>query len=326
MVRSLRFTSRDAANIRFGRSCLWEVLASLRVLRDPAHHSVHLPWVRRVAPRLAYPPDGFGLLRDLVGSGVRGDYAPDLLTPAPTSLDPSIEDELRVLRDTSPAVVGEQLDHLRGRWTSRLRAAAEDPERALEQVAEAVRWYWTAVLEPFWAQVTAVADAEVFRRGRQQAGHGTTVMLDDLHERIRWDGSTLTVAGTRCLGARDLEGGGLCLVPSAFVWPSVLVVVEGRTAQLAFPCRGVGTLWTPGFETPRALEQVLGRSKARLLALLDTPLSVSEAAARAGLSVSATSEHIAALRRAGLVRTRRDGRHGLTVRTSVADALLGAAG
>ena len=127
-----------------------------------------------------------------------------------------------------------------------------------------------------------------------------------------------------CLGAHDLEGGGLCLVPSVFVWPSVLVVADGHTAQLAFPCRGIGSLWQPGFATPKGLEGVLGRSKARLLAVLENPLSTTDAAARLALSVSATSEHLAALRAAGLVQTRRSGRRTLNIRTAVADALLAA--
>ena len=169
-----------------------------------------------------------------------------------------------------------------------------------------------------------MAEAEVFLRGQQQAADGTATLLNDLHDRVRWDGARLTVSGTTCLGAHDLEGGGLCLVPSVFVWPSVLVVADGHTAQLAFPCRGIGTLWEPGSATPRGLEGVLGRSKARLLAVLENPLSTTDAAARLALSVSATSEHLAALRAAGLVQTRRSGRRTLNVRTAVADALLAA--
>lgn len=328
--RTIGFTSGDAARVRFARSCLWEVLASVRVLQEPANHSVHLPWVRRVTPRLraglveAGAVDAFALLVDLVGSGVRGDYAPDLLTPPPTTLEPSLEHELAALKDTSSEVVREQLDHLRGRWTPRLQDMAEDPKPALAALTRVIGIYWEIALAPYWAPITAVADAEIFLRGQQQVTGGTAALLNDLHERVRWDGRSLIVSGTTCLGTHDLEGGGLCLVPSIFIWPAVLVVADGHTAQLAFPCRGIGTLWEGGLPNVDGLEGVMGRSKARLLAILQTPLSTSEAASRLELSISATSEHLSALRAAGLVHARRSGRIKLNVRTAVADAMIAA--
>ena len=189
---------------------------------------------------------------------MQGHYAPDLLTPPPTSLEPSIETELQTLVGTPPEVVRQQLAHLRGRWTRGCRRSSDDPARGLEALADVVALYWESCLAPYWSRITAVAEAEVFHRGQQQAADGTATLLNDLHERVRWDGARLTVSGTTCLGAHDLEGGGLCLVPSVFVWPSVLVVADGHTAQLAFPCRGIGTLWEPGFATPKGLERVLG--------------------------------------------------------------------
>jgi hypothetical protein len=330
MSRTIGFTSRDAARVRLGRSCLWEVLASVRVLREPANHSVHLPWVREVRPRVqaamaaAESVTAFALLGDLVGSGVHGDYAPDLLTPAPTSLDPSLHDELEALASTPAEVVREQLRHLHRRWTPQLEAMDRDPERSLAELVDVVSLYWDIALAPHWQSITTVAATEVFLRGQQQAAHGTAVMLNDLHDRVSWHGNSLAVSGTACQGGHDLEGGGLCLVPSAFVWPAVLVVADGQTAQLAFPCRGIGTLWHDRSAAPHSLEHVIGRSKANLLAVLQTPLSTGAAAARVGLSVSATSEHLSALRAARLVATQRVGRLRLSVRTSVGDALVSA--
>lgn len=331
MSRTIGFTSHDAARVRFGLSCLWEVLASVRVLREPANHSVHLPWVRQIRSTLeekvsAAPASevrtAFELLGDLVGSGVHRQYAPDLLTPPPTSLTPSIETELHTLIGTPDEVVREQLTHLKGRWTPSLQTMYDNPQDRLEALADVIARYWSVCLAPFWARITAVAEAEVFRRGQQQAVEGTTTVLNDLHDRVHWNGETLHVSGTACLGARDLNGGGLCLVPSVFVWPSVLVVADARTAQLAYPCGGVATVWEGGFPSRRALEQVLGRSKARLLVALHAPLSTTEAAARLELSASGTSEHLTALRAAGLVRAHRSGRTILNIRTPLADALI----
>lgn len=48
-----RFTAEDAARIRFGFSPLSELVISLIVLRAPASHSLHLPWVRATRPLAA---------------------------------------------------------------------------------------------------------------------------------------------------------------------------------------------------------------------------------------------------------------------------------
>ena len=45
--------SEDVARIRFAFSPMWELVASLRTLQDPARQSIHLPWIKCVRPRLA---------------------------------------------------------------------------------------------------------------------------------------------------------------------------------------------------------------------------------------------------------------------------------
>ena len=45
-VIAYRFGRDDLLRTRFAISPLFELAASVRVLRDPGGHSVHLPWVR----------------------------------------------------------------------------------------------------------------------------------------------------------------------------------------------------------------------------------------------------------------------------------------
>ena len=52
MTVEWRFTADDVARLRFAFSPLWELVMSLRVLRAPSRHSLHLPWLRAVRPRL----------------------------------------------------------------------------------------------------------------------------------------------------------------------------------------------------------------------------------------------------------------------------------
>ena len=52
-VIAYRFGRDDLLRTHFAISPLFELAASLRVLRDPGGHSVHLPWVRDARARLA---------------------------------------------------------------------------------------------------------------------------------------------------------------------------------------------------------------------------------------------------------------------------------
>jgi DNA-binding transcriptional ArsR family regulator len=92
---------------------------------------------------------------------------------------------------------------------------------------------------------------------------------------------------------------------------------------LRYPPRGVARLWErDGSTVPEALSAVLGRSRAALLTELDTPASTTDLARRTGLSAGGVSQHLTALREAGLVSAHRTGRYVLYARTGVAEALL----
>ena len=55
---SYRFGPDDLARVRFAISPLFELAASWQVLRDPAQHSIHRPWVQSVAERVAGGSEG----------------------------------------------------------------------------------------------------------------------------------------------------------------------------------------------------------------------------------------------------------------------------
>ncbi|MFI7217513.1 ArsR/SmtB family transcription factor [Micromonospora maritima] len=313
------------ARVRFALSGLWEVMAGVRVLRDPGRHAIHLPWAARVRPRLAdaglLDPDT-GLLWRLVPPAPG--YLPDFLTPPPAGLDPDLAGELATLRATRPEVVRAQLDLLPGPRPAAVTALYADPVTGLTRLAAEIDAYWRLAVADDWPRIRAVLDAEVFHRARRMAEDGTAGLLNDLHELVRWEGDALLVSQRHCPAPDVPEGGGLVLVPSVFVWPSVLSIAAGDVSQLAYPARGVGTLWETPVRAPDALGAVLGRGRARLLAALDAPRSTTELARRTGLSPAGVSQHLTSLRAAGLVVTHRQGRSLLSSRTAVAEALLGA--
>lgn len=283
------------ARIRFAVSCLWEVVAAVRVLRDPARHAVHLPWAHRVRPHVRTD----GLLWRLIPREPA--YLPDFLTPPPAGLTADLDAELAVLRATTG-------DEVRG----------VDLDRLAAEITE----FWQAAIAPDWPAIRQLLDAEVFLRARRLAEHGAAGLLNDLHERVRWEGDTLSVTKRYCTAGDVPEGAGLVLIPSAFVWPSVLGVFSCDVPQLAFPVRGVATLWETRTADAGTLGALLGRGRAQVLLATAVPTSTTDLARRTGLTAGAVSQHLAVLRAAGLVVGHRRGRSVLTVRTALAEALL----
>lgn len=324
MAAELLFTAGDLARMRFAVSPMWEVGPSLRLLGSGLAHAVHRPWVEQVRPRLAALGPAYALLAELVPPA---GYVPDFINPVPAGPAPTLAQELAAIRGTPAEQVRRDLDRLRddrGRLGPRLRALHGDPAGGLGRVTEAVEAYWELALAPYWVRIRAVLDADVLHRARQAAEHGAARVLNDLHAELRWTEDTLRLRHrTRPLPGRT-AGAGLLLIPSAFTGPSLYTrLAPPDPLQLAYPARGTGTLWaTAAASGTGALAAVLGRSRTRLLTELAAPASTTELARRTGLSPSAVSQYLTALRDARLVSAHRAGRSVLYARTASAEALL----
>jgi biotin operon repressor len=305
------------ARIRIGVSCLWEVLASVRILRDRGVPALHRNWAERV--RLEHGP-----LWHLIAPS--GGYSPDFLTPPPTGLTADLDRDLAGLRTTPPEAVRAHLDLMPGGRPAALNDLYADPRTGLDRLADEIAAYWRIAIAPYWPRMQALLESEVQRRARRLAEDGSAAILNDLHPAVTWADGRLEVDQPHCVAPDVPNAAGLVLVPSVFVWPSVMTVSSGDVPQLAYPARGVATLWERSSRSPDALGAVIGRGRARLLAELGAPLSTTELARRTGISPGGVSQHLSALRAAGLVTTHRQGRAVLNSRTTVADALLTASG
>ncbi|GLY92309.1 ArsR/SmtB family transcription factor [Actinoallomurus iriomotensis] len=71
-----------------------------------------------------------------------------------------------------------------------------------------------------------------------------------------------------------------------------------------------------------AIAAVIGRSRTTLLAELEAPASTTDLARRTGISAAGVSQHLTALRDAGMVSAHRPGRSVLYARTALAESLL----
>jgi DNA-binding transcriptional ArsR family regulator len=311
------FTPEDVAGIRFAFSPLWEAVMSLIVLRAPASHALHLPWVRATRPMAA----DLDLSELFALVPVRGPTA-DFLAPPPASPLPEFAAELEVVRRTPPERVVAELPQVPGLPEPVADRIQEDPGAAVGRLADALQAYWDAALAQHWPRIQALLEADVLWRSRHLALGGTRALFDDLHETITWHGGRLSAADPFEYSG-SLSGEGLLLVPSVMPWPDVRKMVEPYQPMLAYPARGIATLWETGTPpAPGALAALVGKTRAALLTALAQPASTTTLAQRLSITPGAVSQHLSVLYGCGLVARSRVSRSVLYRRTRSGDMLL----
>jgi hypothetical protein len=297
-MATYEFGVEDLLRLRFAISPMWEVVASLRRLRDPPGAGVHVPWLAELRDgRLA----GIDLAPALALTPPQG-YVPDFISPPPTTPLARFEDEIELVRGTPARVVRHDLELMLGRKRPPrvLEPFLTTPGKALRTLAEEIARYWAVAIEPYWPRIGALLEADIAHRARRLTEGGPAALFADLHPGIAWRDTILSVE-QRYRGHVRLEGRGLLLVPSAFSWIAPVTITEPWQPTLIYPARGIGTLWDRGGRrTTQALAQVIGRT-------------------------GGASQHLGALRAAGLVASRREGREVLYVRTPLADGLVAGA-
>ncbi|MBN6052716.1 winged helix-turn-helix transcriptional regulator [Nonomuraea sp. RK-328] len=311
----------DVARIRFAFSPLWELVASLRTLRDPARQSVHLPWVKCVRPRLAdldmeelfalVPPDG---------------YLVDFITPPPDTPLPDFASEIEVVRRTRPERAAAEAAQVVGSDQAVIERFRADPAAGVARVADALEAYWETCLAEFWPRVYALLERDVLRRSRLLAKGGARELFAGLDPAVSWTGERLVIERPWACNPYDtigpLHGDGLLLVPSAFFWPATAIMSEPYQSMLVYPVSGVGTLWEQGPPpAPGALAALIGRSRARILLALAEPATTSALADRMTISRGAVSQHLGVLSDSGLTVGLRVGKEVVYRRTPTGDAL-----
>ncbi|WP_323181777.1 winged helix-turn-helix domain-containing protein [Streptomyces sp. NBC_01408] len=257
-------------------------------------------------------------------------YVPDFLNPAPAGPAPTPAAERDAILALPAERVRQDLDHLarhQGNLGPRLRTLHADPQTRLAKVVEEIETYWELALAPYWARIREVLDADIFYRTRMVAEHGTGRLFNELHTSVSWDDNELRLARRKQPLNRKTAGTGLLLIPSAFTGPGLRTrTTPPDPPQLAYPARGVGSLWkTRPVTQGDALAAVLGRSRTLLLTELEAPASTTQLAHRTGLSPAGVSQYLTALRHAGLVSAHRAGRSVLYARTAAAETVLQAA-
>ncbi|MFB7910643.1 DUF5937 family protein [Kitasatospora sp. NPDC056076] len=321
MAVEIRLSAAEVARVRFAVSPLAETVLGLRPALGVGGHDVHRAWVRGARSVLAREPE-LPLLRDLLTGCL-----PSFLFPVPELRLPSFEAELAGLRATDPAYVAAECTAALGAARAR---RLPDAAELLGRVADALERLHGELVAPHWGRMRALLEADLGRRAVTLVDRGVEGLFAELHGDVVWREGELVVHGRRRTGSVwtvEAGGHGLALMPSVFGWPDVIVDHSPRAAaSIRYPAAGVGLLWEEPRPSSAGLAAVLGRTRAELLAVLGEPLSTPQLAERLGVTPSAVSQHLGALRGAGLVATRRSGRNALHLRTAVGAVLVGEAG
>jgi DNA-binding transcriptional ArsR family regulator len=267
----------------------------------------------------------------------------DFIAPPPAGLAQTWEDDLATIRATPLAQARAEIAMcLAARPATRPTAhpatrpgttdpavlALLDAPDAVSRLAEALDHAWRALMAPDWLQLRALCERDVVHRAGVLGRAGWAAAIADLHTSVRWhdDGIEVSNMGTG-QEVIPLAGNGLLLVPSAFNWPHAATYTSGEWPKtLIYPARGIGVLWEhPAPPAPDALADLIGRSRARILLALESPAGTTHLARTLGMATGAVGDHLAVMRRAGLVDRARDGRVVLYARTAVGDALAASA-
>jgi Family of unknown function (DUF5937)/Helix-turn-helix domain len=310
-VIAYRFSARDLLRVRFASSPLIEVFSSFEALRAPERHPEHAPWAEWARARLA----GADVSLMEIASPLRAGYRPDFISPPPDQPRTTLARELRRVLATPRSRVVRELA-----WA---HPDGAPPALSLPALAAQISAYFNRVLLPHWPRIEAAVEAEFSLRGRRLAREGAAAAFADLHPAVRFEDDALLI--DRAYEQEvALEGRGLLLVTSVFVAPEVWAMTDAPwQPSVVYAPPGVAELWAPpARDREAALAGLLGRRRAEVLVALMTPVSTLDLAARLRASPAGTSAHLKALREAGLVTGRREGRAVLYTRTPLGDALL----
>ena len=187
---------------------------------------------------------------------------------------------------------------------ARRRFADADPH-VLDTLVTAMRSFFHQVLAPDWAALNRAHRRSVGEAANRYAFAGADGVLASLHPAIRWRAPVLEV-DTWQDGEARLGGHGLILLQSIFAGPRPRVLAPpDRPALVVYPV--APTSFSPSAADP--LAGLLGRTRSAVLLHAARPgrHTTSTIARQVGISVSSSSEHLSALRAAGLIASRREG-------------------
>lgn len=323
----IHFTGPDLENIRLARGPdpLWEIVCSICRLQTREGALAFDPWRREVRARLGR--DGAArrvaaALRSLVPYAA---YFPDFLTPPVEGDGVGLRDGIERVLATPRRQLHREIALLAasGGRPAAGAALARGDVSALKQLGSGLRAYDEAFLAPARSRIGTAVGADLAWRTRALVTGGTRALLATFRPMAVWRPPVLEVDYPV---GRDLhlEGRGLLLVPSYFCWRRPITLVDASLRPVLVYPADKTVLPAPATDFA-ALTGLVGTTRAALLheAAARECGTTSELAVAVGVSLPTASQQLAVLREAGLLTTRRVGRHVLHAVTVLGLRLLG---
>ncbi|MGW0705776.1 helix-turn-helix domain-containing protein [Streptomyces sp. NPDC002643] len=264
----------------------------------------------------------------------------DFLTPTPREGE-GFEEEVARVRGADPGAARAHLAvSLRGPLPAVL-----DRDDLPRRAADLLTYVWEETVRPYWERRRRVLEADVLARTARLGQAGWAGVLDALRPGMRWLGENRLQVNLHEYPPREISGARLLFVPVTPRRGGWVAWEEGERYAVVYPCSGVlaggGETRQAGCEEPgkgRAgssggapeaavpvgLGPLLGEARARVLVLLDSPMSTTQLCAVTGQGLGSVGRHLRVLLDAGLIRRGRAGRTVLYVRTAVGEVLVGA--
>ncbi|WP_336207848.1 ArsR/SmtB family transcription factor [Nonomuraea sp. LPB2021202275-12-8] len=309
-------TPEDLTRVRFGLSPMGQVVGAIGVLGGRPMPPGMSIWTARVRDRSDRLLAAHPVLRALVRLHRVTDYIPDFYCVPADGLDTAFEDELLAVRRTPPERARADL---RLSYRGRPLDAALDVPDAARRVAGALEAVWDELVAPDWPQLRALLERDIVQRAGRLAVYGWADVFAKLGIELVSESGRILLCPPG--GTPYRPGGvGMVLMPNAFGLANVYLAPP-RAYGLAYPAHGVAALWERA-PASDGLVALLGRGRAAVLTALDGPASTSQLVAQLAMTLGGVGDHLAVLRRAGLVSRSRSGRSVLYSRTPLGDALI----
>ncbi|GAA3006946.1 winged helix-turn-helix domain-containing protein [Kitasatospora albolonga] len=319
----LRFGVADLARTRFVISPLDHLLAG--AARAGVHQNAGSRsdrWWRDVRRHVPHRAARFLQVVNASPIGV-----PDFMVADLDAVRRQLSDELDAMLSVPEQAVEEGVAMFGGdaELPSALARLREDGSRGLREVSDGAWALFRDCLAPDWPDIRRALEADIAVRARTAARGGIGEMLNSLHPKAVWrDEGVLECTLGQLEGSFELGGRGLELRPNYFVEESIsLLPGPDRQSLLLHPIAAPTA--EPAARTPDTdgLAAVLGPARSRVLrAIAAGGCSTTELAQRLGVTPPSASAHAAALRAAGLITTRREGKQVRHTPTDVGHDLL----
>jgi len=330
----LVFPAQPLEQIRLGTSRVLEAAHSWHVLADPAHHALHLPWVR-ACRRL---PESLRQQMREHAFAVRT-YLPAFLEAGIAHPDAALGEETALIRAIPPSLLARELvltlidwpghDDLGDpavrarliaaaasqRTAALLRRALDDPAAIRDRLLTVIEDYWQEGFAAEYQRIEPALHQAMEDAARTLGQAGPLGLLAGLIPEVVIDpaGRSVLIPRSHRHQVAIGEHGGITLVPSVYAWPHVRVTCDHPPwpLTLTYPVDPLIRPLAPPLapdQLARQLRAAAAGPRLELLHLTSTqPRSTQELARLTQLSQAAVSKHLQTLHDAGLLTRHRDG-------------------